>query len=118
MSETSKESPPSVGTTPPPSVSQPAYGMWVILAGLAALVAVTVVAVLKYDTAADVVTVLGSVTGVIAALVGAYFGVRGATLAQQKANEAGQTIVTGTQSEQAVPDVQGGMVAKSPATQG
>jgi hypothetical protein len=100
------------GTSAAPSVGQPAYGMWVIIAGLVAVVAVAVVAMLQYDEAADVVTVLGAVTGVIAALVGGYFGVRGATLAQQKANEAS--------SQPGVPatDGQGGMVAKSHPTQG
>jgi hypothetical protein len=70
------------------SLDQPAYAVWVIVAGLFAVLGIAVVAIIKYDNATDVVTVLGSITGVIAALVGAYFGVRGATLAQQKANEA------------------------------
>ncbi|MGN6371687.1 MAG: hypothetical protein ACTHM1_01660 [Solirubrobacteraceae bacterium] len=61
--------------------------MWVIIAGLAALVAVAIAAIFHYSSAADVVTAVSPVTAVIAALVGAYFGVRGATLAQQKANE-------------------------------
>lgn len=69
------------------SVNQPAYGMWVIVAGLVALVAVSVTAIFHFSDAADVVTAVSPISGVIAALVGAYFGMRGATLAQQKANE-------------------------------
>jgi uncharacterized membrane protein YdcZ (DUF606 family) len=65
--------------------SDPAWGAWVVIAGLAAIVIVFGIAVLKYKTAADVTTAVGAVSGVIAALVGAYFGIRGATLAQTNA---------------------------------
>jgi hypothetical protein len=54
------------------------------MAGLVAVVTIFVVAVLHYNTAAEVTTAVGAVSGVIAALVGAYFGIRGATLAQTK----------------------------------
>jgi hypothetical protein len=57
----------------------------VVIAGLFAIVVVFVVAVLEFSKAADVATAIGSVSGVIAALVGAYFGIRGATLAQSNA---------------------------------
>jgi hypothetical protein len=78
------------GSTPPgePESSakrEPAWGAIVVIAGLVAIVAVFVVAVLQYNTAADVTTAVGAVSGVIAALVGAYFGIRGATLAQANA---------------------------------
>ncbi len=56
-----------------------------MITGLAAIVAVFVVAVLHYKNAADVTTAIGAVSGVIAALVGAYFGIRGAILAQGNA---------------------------------
>lgn len=69
------------------SQNQAPYGMWVIVGGLLALVAVSIAAIYHYSTAAEVVTAISPVTAVIAALVGAYFGVRGATLAQQKAIE-------------------------------
>jgi hypothetical protein len=68
-------------------MSQPAYGVWVIVAGLVALVAVSVSAIFHFGTATDVVTAVSPISGVIAALAGGYFGVRGATVAQQKANE-------------------------------
>ncbi|HEX6460636.1 MAG TPA: hypothetical protein VF032_17085 [Thermoleophilaceae bacterium] len=63
------------------------YAMYVVVVGLVAVVAVAIPAIFHYKSAADVVTVLAPVTGVIGALVGAYFGIRGATLAQQQANE-------------------------------
>ena len=63
---------------------EPSWGAWVVIAGLVAVVAIFVVAVLHYKTAAEVTTAVGAVSGVIAALVGAYFGIRGATLAQTK----------------------------------
>jgi uncharacterized membrane protein YdcZ (DUF606 family) len=73
------------GDATPKPKPEPAWGAWVVIAGLVAVVAIFVVAVLQYKTAAEVVTAVGAVSGVIAALVGAYFGIRGATLAQTKA---------------------------------
>ena len=73
------------GPSPPGAVKpEPSWGAWVVIAGLVAVVAIFVVAVLHYKTAAEVTTAVGAVSGVIAALVGAYFGIRGATLAQTK----------------------------------
>jgi hypothetical protein len=77
--------PPPGGATPPPPKPDPAWGAWVVIAGLVAIVVIFVIAVLRYKTAADVTTAVGAVSGVIAALVGAYFGIRGATLAQTNA---------------------------------
>ncbi len=67
---------------------EPAYAMWVVLAGIASVAAVTIVAILHYKAAADLVTALGPVSAVIGTLVGAYFGLRGSSLAQQNANTA------------------------------
>jgi hypothetical protein len=67
---------------------EPAYGMWVTLAGVAAVTAITIVAVFRYDNAASIATALGPVTAVIGTLIGAYFGLRGSSLAQQNANAA------------------------------
>ena len=66
------------------------YAMYVVLAGIFAVTAVTMVAVFRYDDAAMIVTALGPVVGVIGTLVGAYFGLRGSSLAQQHANAAHQ----------------------------
>jgi hypothetical protein len=67
---------------------EPAYGMWVTLAGVGAVTAITIVAVFRYDNAASIATALGPVTAVIGTLIGAYFGLRGSSLAQQNANAA------------------------------
>jgi len=60
--------------------------MWVVIAGLAAIVIVFVSSLLAFDTAADVTSATAGISGVIAALVGTYFGIRGSSLAQKQAN--------------------------------
>jgi secreted protein with Ig-like and vWFA domain len=70
------------------SQREPAYGMWVTLAGVGAVTAITIVALIRYDNATSIVTALGPVTAVIGTLIGAYFGLRGSSLAQQNANQA------------------------------
>ena len=67
---------------------EPAYGMWVTLAGVGAVTAITIVALIRYGNATSIVTALGPVTAVIGTLVGAYFGLRGSSLAQQNAAAA------------------------------
>jgi len=54
-------------------------GMWgavVVVAGFILVGLVVLAALLNGDTAADVVTVVGSVTGVVGTVVGAFFGVK------------------------------------------
>jgi hypothetical protein len=70
-----------------PSAKQPPYGAYVTVCGVLAITAVGIVAMLHYGSASQAVAVLSPLTGVIAALVGTYFGVRSTALAQQKANE-------------------------------
>src|ERR1700683_269568 len=65
---------PAAAAPATPVKPEPAYGAWVVIAGLAAIVVVFGIAVLRYSTAAEVTTAVGAVSGVIAALVGAYFG--------------------------------------------
>src|SRR5947209_20241212 len=83
---------PGSGEPPPPPEParkpEPPWGAIVVVTGLVAIVAVFVVAVLHYKNAADVTTAVGAVSGVIAALVGAYFGIRGAILAQGNAEQS------------------------------
>jgi hypothetical protein len=64
------------------------YGMWVILAGLMTLTVVTLGAFFRFTRPDDIANALGPIIGVIGTLVGAYFGMRGASLAQQHANTA------------------------------
>jgi hypothetical protein len=78
---------PAVAAQEPAAKSEPPWGAIVVMAGLTAIVAVFVVAVLHYKAASDVATAVGAVSGVIAALVGAYFGIRGAILAQGNAEQ-------------------------------
>jgi hypothetical protein len=85
--------PPPPPPPPPNGAGKPewAWGAIVVIAGLLAIVAVFVVAVLHYHTAAEVTTAVGAVSGVIAALVGAYFGIRGAILGQANAEPGSGT---------------------------
>ncbi|MDA0165830.1 hypothetical protein OM076_36525 [Solirubrobacter ginsenosidimutans] len=70
------------------------YAMWVILAGLTAMTAVTLGALIRYPNPTAIVTALGPVTGIIGTLIGAYFGMRGSSLAQQNANAAEVARIT------------------------
>jgi hypothetical protein len=63
------------------------WGAVVIIVGLLTIIAIFVTAILHYKQASEVATATSSVSGVIAALVGAYFGIRGSSLAQEKAQE-------------------------------
>lgn len=63
------------------------WGAIVIIVGLLTIVAIFITAILHYKQASEVATATSSVSGVIAALVGAYFGIRGSSLAQEKAQE-------------------------------
>jgi hypothetical protein len=69
------------------SKKQAAWGAWVVIAGLVAIVAVFGFSLLRFDKAAEVATAVGSVSGIIAALIGAYFGIRGSSLAQAQVIE-------------------------------
>jgi hypothetical protein len=63
------------------------WGAVVIIVGLLTIIAIFLTAILHYKQASEVATATSSVSGVIAALVGAYFGIRGSSLAQEKAQE-------------------------------
>jgi hypothetical protein len=76
-------------TSPEPSFLKDApWGAIVVICGLIAIVVIFVFAIEHYKQASDVATATASVSGVIAALVGAYFGIRGSSLAQEKAQNA------------------------------
>jgi hypothetical protein len=66
---------------------QTAWGAWVVFAGLAAIVGAFAIAAAHFSKASEFATAVASVSGVIAAMVGAYFGVRGTTVAQGQAME-------------------------------
>jgi hypothetical protein len=86
--------PPTTASPPPESEGgneggkrEPPYAAYVVIAGLIAIVAVFMVASTKYGKASDVATATAGVSGVIAALVGAYFGIRGSSLTQKQLKE-------------------------------
>ena len=61
------------------------YGFWVVFIGLIVVVVVSLVAILKWTTAADVTAVVGCVTGVVGTVVGAFFGVQVGSAGKEKA---------------------------------
>lgn len=63
------------------------WGAIVVVIGVLAIVAIFAVAAALYSKASDVATAVSPVTGVVAAIVGGYFGIRGANVAQGQANE-------------------------------
>jgi energy-converting hydrogenase Eha subunit A len=80
------------GNTPkapkkPTGKKQAAWGAWVIIAGLAAIVIIFGLAIARFDNATQVSTAVSAVSGVIAAIVGAYFGLRGSSIAQAQMME-------------------------------
>jgi hypothetical protein len=78
-----------VSATAEPSFLKDApWGAIVVICGLIAIVIIFVFAIEHYKQASDVATATAGVSGVIAALVGAYFGIRGSWLAQEKAQNA------------------------------
>lgn len=80
----------SVGGSPPVTqddtvpTRDPAWGAWVALGGLVAVVAVLVTSALAYRGAQQVVVVSAPAFSAISGLVGAYFGLRAGSLAVQK----------------------------------
>jgi hypothetical protein len=59
----------------------------VVVGGLAAIIIIFGVAVARFNKAGEVATAVGSVSGVIAAIIGSYFGLRGSTVAQAQVIE-------------------------------
>ena len=60
------------------------YGFWVVIIGLIVVAVVSLIAILKWTTAADVTAVVGSVTGVVGTVVGAFFGVQVGSAGKEK----------------------------------
>jgi hypothetical protein len=63
------------------------YGFWIVLAGLAVVLAVFVAAIVKWTTASDVASAVGSVTGVVGTVVGAFFGLQAGAAGKEKAED-------------------------------
>jgi len=79
---------------------EPPYGLFIVLAGLIALVLIVVIAILRYGTADDVASVTTSTGAVIGTLVGAFFGVSvgqaGRKRAEQGKDKAQQQAIQST----------------------
>jgi hypothetical protein len=88
--------PPAAAVAPEPAArakditDQPPWGFYLVCLSLLIALAAFIVSVYHYSQAKDVVTVMGVLTGIIGALVGAYFGIRGATYAQLVARDQTQ----------------------------
>ncbi|HET9654534.1 MAG TPA: hypothetical protein VFP72_04220 [Kineosporiaceae bacterium] len=88
------------------SVREKSFGFWIVIAGLGALVLISLVAIFKYSAVADasgVVTAAGTVIGTV---VGTFFGVHAGSAAgnagaaraesgRQRAEAVKDTVVTG-----------------------
>jgi hypothetical protein len=72
----------------PTNSSRTIYGFWVVLAGLASLLAVFFYAATIWSEVKDVTAIVGAVSGTIGTLVGAYFGVQVGAAGKEKAEAA------------------------------
>ena len=61
------------------------YGFWVVVIGLFIVGIIFVVSILKWSTAADVATAVGSLTGVVGTIIGAFFGIQVGSSGKEKA---------------------------------
>lgn len=77
-----EESPPP--TPGKPLSEQPAYGFWIVMVAIAAIILAFGLALLKWDDPDDVTTTMAIVTAAVSALVAAFFGVRAGTYAVAK----------------------------------
>lgn len=62
-------------------------GIWVVGMGLATVLLALGVAVWRFTTAADVTAVVGSTTGVVGTLIGAFFGLQIGSAGKEKVQE-------------------------------
>lgn len=56
--------------------TQAMQGFYVVVVGLLVVLAIYVVAVLRWDSASDVAAVVGSAGGLVGTVIGAFFGVQ------------------------------------------
>lgn len=61
------------------------YGFWIVVIGLTIVAAVFLVAITKWTAASDVTAVVGSVTGMVGTIIGAFFGVQVGSAGKEKA---------------------------------
>lgn len=63
------------------------YGFWIIIAGFIVVLLVFLVSVYKWPESKDVTAAVGSVTGIVGTLAGAYFGVHVGAAGKEKAEQ-------------------------------
>jgi hypothetical protein len=61
------------------------YGFWVVVLGFGLVALVALAAIYKWTTAAEVATVVSSITGVVGTVVGAFFGLQVGSAGKAKA---------------------------------
>ncbi len=66
--------------------SKSRYGFWIIVIGFAVVLAVFIFAAQKWSDVKDVTAAVGSITGVVGTLAGAFFGVHAGAAGKEKAD--------------------------------
>lgn len=64
------------------------YGFWIVILGLVLVAAVFLAAIAKWSAAQDAAAAVGSVTGVIGTIIGAFFGVQVGSAGKEKVEAA------------------------------
>jgi hypothetical protein len=64
------------------------FGFWIVTLGLVLVVVVFLAAMARWTAASDVAAAVGSVTGVIGTIIGAFFGVQVGSAGKEKAETA------------------------------
>jgi hypothetical protein len=99
---------PSKPSSPDLEAVRARYGVQVVFAGLAVVLAAFAIAVIAYSEASGVSTALAPITGVVGTIVGAYFGVQvgsagkqGAETARDKAEDQAKKLAAVAPAKQA-----------------
>ena len=71
----------------PTDTDEKPYGFWIIIAGFVVVVIVFIVSVHKWGEAKDVTAAVGSITGIVGTLAGAYFGVHAGAAGKAKVEQ-------------------------------
>jgi hypothetical protein len=64
------------------------YGFWIVVLGLCLVAGAFFAAIAKWTTASEVAAAVGSVTGVVGTIIGAFFGVQVGSAGKEKAETA------------------------------
>lgn len=64
------------------------YGLWIILAGFGLVALVSVVAIFRWDDAANAAVVIGATTSLVGTVAGAFLGVQVGSAGKERAEAA------------------------------